>query len=563
MLGGFSRHLIAQDASAAVSSGRPIRFTPGMPGKRPKLIVWITLDAMRGDLPLRYRNPASAKGLRFLLDNGLYYANANFAHSTTFTAVGHAALFTGGHSAQHGIAGNDWHDIETGRNIYCVQDDNHPLLGGVKSKIKGYSPANLLASTIGDTLVLSSGGRSRVFSVSGKDRGAILPAGHQGKAFWYVKEAAGFATSDYYYKDYPAWFAAWMAGKPTDAFRDRSWTLIDKPESYQNRDRDDMPFEKGYKHLGRAFPHPMATDKDADYYAALPYTPFFDELTAQLAMELLKQEKLGLGEVTDMLSLSLSAADYIHHNWGPDSLEAEDNLRRTDDLLGRFFSFLDEHVGLADTLIIVSADHGMDAIPEYKKSLGYDAGRHVPEEFIGAINDRLRKRFKTDGNLVEVFWNPSIYLDEQAVAAAGLNLESVERATAEEALKQPGFAIAVTRTDMLAGRITDTPINRRLQQSFHPTRSGHVLVIPSQHWYLYPEATSHAAMHGTPYAYDTFVPIFVAGGALKPATIRRPVQPEDLASTVGAILGLMPPSGNVGTPLAEVTEAMQSPCLTR
>jgi len=547
---------------AQPSSAGPIVSRPGKPGQRPRLIVWITLDAMRGDIPLRYRNPTTAQGWRFLLDNGLYYTNAHFHHSTTFTAVGHATLFTGTHAAQHGIAGNDWHVTETGQNMYCVQDDAHPVLGGIRSKFKGYSPANLMASTIGDQLVMATDGKSRVFSISGKDRGAILGGGHQGKAFWYMKEIGGFASSDYYYKDYPAWFTAWAGKKPADAYRDKVWTLRDDPTSYQHRDRDDVPYEKGYKYLGRTFPHPMATDQSSDFYAALMYTPFLDELTADLAVELLKQEKLGQGPATDLLAVSLSATDYLHHNWGPDSLEAEDNVRRLDHLLGRFFAFLNDHIGLDHTLIIVSADHGMDAIPEYKKSLAYAAGRHYPEKFMQAINAALRNRFKIDRDLATVFWNPSIYLDIKAIDQLGLNQETVERAVVDEVLKKPGFAMAMTRTDLLAGRVTDTPITRRVQQAFHPTRSGHVLVIPSQHWYLYPEPDAHAAMHGTPYAYDTFVPIFVAGGAISSHTVRRPVQPEDLASTVAAILGLAPPSGNVGTPLAEVLEAMPTPCLT-
>ncbi|HSW46466.1 MAG TPA: alkaline phosphatase family protein [Phycisphaerae bacterium] len=564
MLAGMPRRLAAQEVPADSANDRPagpITYRPGKPGQRPRLVVWITLDAMRGDIPLRLRNPATRAGLGFLLDNGLYYSNAHFGHSTTFTAVGHAALFTGAHSAQHGIAGNDWHIIETGMNIYCVQDDAHPVLHGVKSKFGGYSPNNLAATTIGDELVLASGGRSRVFSVSGKDRGAIMGGGHLGKAFWYAKEAGGFVTSDYYYKDYPAWYGRWATTAPVDACRDRVWALIDTPATYRNRDRDDVRFEKGYRHLGRTFPHAMAADKPADLYAALPYSPFLDELTAQLATDILRHEKLGHGEATDLLAVSLSATDYIHHNWGPDCLEAEDNVRRLDALLRGFFAFIDQHVGLDNTLLVVSADHGMDAIPEYKKSLGCDAGRHYPEKFLRAINDRLRKRFGINRDLAKVFWNPSIYLDVEAIGVLNLDRATVERAAAEEVFKVPGFAMAVPRTDMLAGRITDTPITRRMQRSFHPTRSGHVIVIPSQHWYLYPEPDAHAAMHGTPYAYDTFVPIFVAGGGLRPGTIRRPVQPEDLASTVAAVLGLAPPSGNTGTPLAEVVEATQAPCL--
>lgn len=561
LLTGLLTAQTTRPGQTAGEAAGPITFHPGPPGKRPKLVVWITIDAMRGDLPLRYRNPATRKGWRFLLDNGLYYSNAHYGYSTTFTAVGHATLFTGAYTAQHGIAGNEWYDLPKHKMIGAVDDERYPVLGPDGGSKEGFSPANLTASTVGDELVLASGRRSRVFSVSFKDRSAIFPGGHLGKAFWYNKKDGTFITTKYYYKDYPAWVAAWNKSAPADRFRSQVWTLKDDPATYVHRDQDDCPYERGYKYLGRTFPHSMATDKAADFYAALQDTPFGDALTLQFARELLLREKLGLGGQTDMLAISLSSTDGIHHSWGPSSLEAEDNVRQLDDTLGRFFAFLNDYIGLGSVLMIVSADHGIDDIPEYKQSLGYDAGRHDPDKFMRAINDALKERFKIGQDLLLAFWNPSLYLDVEVIKQLNLDQEKVERAVADEVLRTPGFAMAVTRTDLLAGRLTDTPINRRLQQSFHPTRSGQVLVVPAQFWYLYPEPQAAAAMHGTPYAYDTFVPIFVAGAAVRPGIIRRPVQPEDLASTVAAILGLEPPSGNVGTLLAEVVEAMQSPCL--
>ncbi len=520
--------------------------------RTPALVLWITVDQLRADMPVRYVPCDAAGGFRYLREHGVYYTNAQFQHANTFTAVGHAALFTGAHVAQHGIAGNDWYDATTRKDVDSVQDDQCPLLGVAASPKEGASPRNLTSSTVGDELVMASGGRSRVFSVSGKDRGAILPGGRLGKAFWLSPKAGVFVTSTYYGKTCPAWVERFNAARPAERYRDQVWALKDAPATYVHRDRDDRPCEHGYKHLGRTFPHAMATENTADFLAALMYTPFADELIEQFVEELMAQEKPGQGPATDMLAISFSATDQIGHMWGPESLEAEDNVRRIDALLAKLLKHVDRTVGLDRTLLVVSADHGMDDIPECASAAGFAAGRHYPEKFMRTINEALKTRFKTDQDLLKAFWNPSLYLNLEVVARLGLDVTAVERAVAEEVLRIPGFAFAVTRTDLLTGRVPDDPIGQSLQFSFHPTRSGNVMVVPAQFWYLYPEPEKYAATHGTPYAYDTTVPIFFAGPGIRPQTVHRAVAPESIAPTLAACLRIKPPSGCTSRPLDEV-----------
>ena len=155
-------------------------------------------------------------GFRYLLEHGTHYANAHYRHANTETAVGHATLFTGADPSRHGIIANDWIDSRTGAFVYNTEDDRHHLIGKDPKPHKGMSPRNLLASTIGDELVVHNAGRSRVFSVSIKDRGAILPGGHAGKAYWYSKSTGDFVTSTYYHDAYPEWVTAGMA---------RSWRI--------------------------------------------------------------------------------------------------------------------------------------------------------------------------------------------------------------------------------------------------------------------------------------------------------------------------------------------------
>jgi predicted AlkP superfamily pyrophosphatase or phosphodiesterase len=520
--------------------------------QKPSLVLWLTVDQLRGDMPSRYVPADDQGGFHLLRTRGLNYTNAHYRHATTFTAVGHAALFTGGHTAEHGIAGNDWHNVETGKRVYCVQDDRHPLIGAQPAEGAGRSPANLTSSTIGDEMVWASGGRSRVFAISGKDRGAVIPAGHLGKAFWYSNVTGEFVTSTYYYPQYPVWATEWNKRKSADPYLLQTWSLKDDVDSYLHRDDDDRPCEKGHKYLKRTFPHAMKTEKMADFYGAMRYTPFVDEMTLAFAREVVKQEKLGAGPSPDLLAVSLSALDYIGHNWGPESLEAEDHVRRVDAMLGEFLRFIDQAVGLEKTLIILSSDHGMDEIPECRQTMGFDAGRHFPERILKCLNDAMRTRFKIDRDLVVAFWNPSFYLDTASIASLGLDQQAVEKAVAEEIMRMPGFALAATRSDMLAGRVMDTPVTRRLTLSFHPKRSGHVLAIASPFWYLYSDPLEHAAMHGSPYSYDTFVPMLLCGPGIAPAVVDRAVAPESLAVTVARYLGIKPPSGSTEPPLPEV-----------
>jgi predicted AlkP superfamily pyrophosphatase or phosphodiesterase len=280
-----------------------------------------------------------------------------------------------------------------------------------------------------------------------------------------------------------------------------------------------------------------------------------DELTLDFAKEVVKQEKIGQGDATDMLAISFSTNDYIAHAFGPNSLEAEEGVLRLDATLANLFQFVDQTVGLDKTLIVLSSDHGFDEVPEHQHQLGFDAGRHYPEKFLEQVNAGLQERYKSDESFVVAFWNPSLYLNHETLDKLALEPVEAERALAEEILQVPGIALAMTRSDLMAGTITDSPIMRKVQRAFHPELSGSVLIVQDQFWYPYPNAEEFAAMHGSPYAYDTYVPIMLAGPGIPPQMVSRLVAPEDIAITVASYMGTKPPSGSVGEVLFEALPA--------
>jgi len=523
--------------------------------EKPKLVLQITIDQMRGDFPMRYKDRLGEGGFRYLMEKGTHYTNAHFQHADTETPIGHAALFTGTYPAYNGIVAGSWFDMDKGRIIYNCEDDRYPMIGKEPALGKGRAPTNLLSSTIGDELMIANNSQSRMFSVSIKDRGAILPGGHTGKAFWYSKSNGSFESSTYYYDEYPDWVKQWNAQKLADKYKDTSWELLHDRSSYLFGEDDDRPFEVDMFGLGTTFPHHVKGDSNY-FYASLIGTPFGDELTADFAKTLIKEEKLGQGKHTDFMAISFSVTDYIGHLFGPSSLEAEDNVLRVDRLLADLFRFIDQQVGLDQTLIIVSADHGMSEAPEYMQSLGFEVGRLTSETIIkGTIKNALEARLGVSGDVIRLYEHPYLYLNEEEIKKTKYSVAEIESAVAEEIIRIPGMIGAVTRTDLIKGSFAPTPVNIKILNNFHPKRSGHVHVIADQFWYFYyeMETTTHiAAIHCSPWSYDTFVPLFFAGNGIPSQQIARPVTPYDIAATIANLLEIKPPSGSVGIPLTDV-----------
>lgn len=501
---------------------------------RPRLIVQVTVDQLRGDLPLRYYDRLSTGGLRLFLDGGVAYTNAHYRHSATMTGVGHATLFTGADPVHHGIIGNDWRDRATGKGVNCVSDEEF-----------GRSPRNLFCTTIGDELHLATAGASRVFGVSLKDRGAILPAGFKGKAFWYGGDGR-FISSAYYYPDaLPAWAEAFNDSDAMARYvASGAWDLLRPRDEYVFKDRDDQPWEASPQPSGHTFPHPLGDEPRASY------SPFNDALTLDFARAIIEGENLGAGPATDLLGVSLSMTDSIGHTYGPDSLEAEDNLLRLDLALAAFFAYLDQRFGLEHVAIALSADHGVCPAPGYLRSLGLPTGAAITGEQVRQLNAGMIADYDTTQALIADFSANCFHLDRAALANAGLELNDVALDLASRVREIEGVAFAFARPDLLRGNVPADPIAQMGLRSFSPQRSGDVLVLLQPGW-MY-GGIGQGTTHGSPWAYDTHIPVYFAGAGIKPQRVTRRVTPNDIAPTWAAMLGTNPPSASIGTPLPEV-----------
>jgi len=514
--------------------------------EKPALVVYLVVDQLRGDMPLAYKDRFGEDGLRRFLDHGTLYTNAHYRHAVTLTGAGHATLCTGGSPREHGVIGNDWTDPATGKNVYCAQDTAHKLLGAQTTENAGTSPKNLQVPTLAEALIDASGGQSRVFGVSGKDRGAILMAGAKGKAFWFSNETGGFVTSDYYYAEYPAWVAAFNTPAPADRYLGKSWDLIRPIAEYKNP--DERPTELTNPIIGGVFPHSFEGLDARKLYSVLSTTPFSDELTLDFARAIVENENLGRGPATDLLTVSLSATDIIGHQFGPESREHEDQILRLDAQLAAFFAFLDEKIGAGNYVTALSADHGVDGNPNEKPT-----GQTNPVDIVAAAKNALKGKYGDTEEYVQVFSASYIYFTPALLESRPADIAAMEDLAAEAVRSVPGVAYAIPAHKIAAGQLD--PENRlmdKVARSYHPGRSGNVFVVQEAYHRFFARTPTMSATHGSPYSYDTHVPVYFVGPGIPAQTIDDRVGPENIVPTLATMLGVPIPSGAKEAPLTAV-----------
>jgi predicted AlkP superfamily pyrophosphatase or phosphodiesterase len=516
----------------------------------------------------RYYDRMKANGFRYLWDGGTVFMDAHHSHANTETIVGHVTLATGAHPSDHGMIGNIWYDRAKGRTVYNIEDGNYRLLtagAGVDqdteidptqkaAKVDGRSPSAIMVTTFGDELAIHTAGKAKIFGVSVKDRGAVSMAGHAGKAFWFSKATGAFVTSDYYYDSYPDWVAQWNSGKPADSYSGEYWNLLNKKEDYLFGDADDCPWETDLAGFGRTFPHSFGKADGKYFTTLLTISPAGDRLTLDFAKALIAAEQLGKDEVPDYLGVSFSSTDYVAHIFGPSSLESEDNILQLDRILAELFSFVDESVGLEHTLIVLSADHGTPEVPGYLNALGIQAGYVDPKSWDRQpAMEALKKQFGVDKELIIGYDHPYVYLNHEAIQKNKLELARVEKAVSEQLIHFEGIAQAISSSALREGNLPDTALNRAILNNFHPNRSGDIYIVFEPHWFIRDfDGLEVAATHGSPWSYDTFVPIAFGGLEIPAQHVMRRVQTVDIAATLAAYLGTKPPSGSAGVPLVEV-----------
>jgi predicted AlkP superfamily pyrophosphatase or phosphodiesterase len=494
----------------------------------PKLVVIIVIDQFRGDYLERYHQEFGPNGFRLFTDRGAYFPACYYQYANTRTAPGHATIGTGAYSPAHGIFSNEWWDPAQKRVVSSVEDGSTKLIGAEAEGV-GSSPHNLLAGTLGDELRLATQGQSRVYGIALKDRAAILPTGFSANAaFWIDRDSGAWVTSTYYMSNPPHWLLSFNGQGSAKKYLNLEWKDSDGTVLASTAPRDD-------------------NGKPVSYYELVGSTPFANDYEFDFARELIQQEKLGHGTVTDLLVISLSANDILGHQVGPDAPQMRAMVLATDKQISDFASFLTQQYGAGQFWLALTADHGVAPLHATDKQLAIPSESPSDSNVRVQLNKALSARLHKQGDYVRTVSYPLVFVNSDAFPP---NLSEGEDETyVAETMKSQGFLSAFTKEQMGSGELPPTPLGHLYLNSYSPLGGPWVMGVPTP--FSYSAVGKAIADHGAPYSYDQHVPLAFYGPAFRPGIYRDQVEPVDLASTLAVMLGINKPTSAIGRVLTE------------
>lgn len=516
-----------------------------IPSKKPKLVIGIVIDQMRYDYLTRFADKYGEDGFKRIINNGFSLENAHYNYIPTYTAVGHASIYTGTTPENHGIIGNNWYDKYEKKYIYCVNDSDYYTVG-VNSSGGKKSPYRMQTTTITDQLRLAQNMQGKTISIAIKDRSAVLPGGHTANgAYWLEGNKEGkWITSSYYMKELPKWVKEFNNSGKITAYMSKPWNTLYDINTYTESLADDNPFEGKFKGKKKPiFPYDIPTLKEKNgNYSMIKAIPAGNSFTTDFVKAAIVGEKLGKSNYTDFLAISYSTPDYVGHQFGVASKEVQDTYLRLDRDLASLFTYLDSEIGKGNYTLFLTADHAAVQVPSYLQS------EKIPAHYISSrklreyINEITLKHFKSD-KLVENISNFQIFLNKEKVESLQLDVTTVAQKIADEIINFDKIYKAVTARTMQTTHFTDG-ILQKLQKGYNQKFSGDVLLIPLPSTLI--GASRTGTSHGSGYSYDTHVPIIFYGNGIKKGVSKKAHTVTDIAPTIANLLQIEFPNGTTG-----------------
>ncbi len=520
--------------------------SPAQEASRPGLVVGIVIDQMRFDYLQKYEKYYGDDGFKRLMKDGSNFTFAHYNYVPTYTGPGHASIYTGTTPYYHGIISNDWYSRKIKTYVNCVEDDTVRTIGetGTAGQV---SPKRLMTTTISDQLKIVTNGKSRAFSISLKDRAAILPGGHApDEVYWYSDKNGKFITSSYYTNALPQWVINFNQENYVSKLFKGEWNLLLPKEDYSLSFPDETSHEADVFEEGKtSFPHSFSNVMNKKY-DRIRSTPFGNELLLKFAEALIENEKPGSGDYTDFLAVSFSSTDYIGHAYGPNSVEVQDAFIRMDRQLAEFLNMLDRKVGKGNYVLFLTADHAVSENVQYLENMNVPAGRFDHSAFKDSLKAFSRMKFGSD-ELIENFSNNQLYFNKQMLQEKNLKTADVEDVFAEylqdEFPEIEKIFVRHALTHLSPARVPDNYV----LNGFNPQRSGNVEFELKPN--VLPGSDNYGTTHGAPYPYDTHVPLLFYGWHIPAKEINTPVYVIDIAPTICNLLGIDETTGNIGIPL--------------
>lgn len=515
--------------------------------QRPKLVVGIVVDQMKTEYLDRFYDDYSDNGFKRLMQQGYTFYNMNYNYMPTYTAPGHASIFTGTTPAIHGIVGNEWFNKATGKNLYCTDDEAVASLVKGSEKEGKMSPKNLLATTVTDELRLATNFKGKVIGLSIKDRGAILPAGHFANwAFWY-SNTGDFISSTFYGRDMPEWVVKFNAAQHYLPYIQKGWSLLKPAKDYNESLADDNPYEgKIDKSKPPVFSYDLKSLYQESGAGILRTTPYGNDILADLALKAIEMEGLGKDDITDFLTVSFSSTDYIGHTFGTRAMETQDTYLRLDLTLGKLLDYLDAKVGKGNYLLFLTADHAAAENSVFLRDQKYNVSNIPTKEIKKALEEFSMATYGV--NLLLNYSNYNLYFDKVALQTKGLDLTVVKQQFKTFLMTQPYVRRVYTEEEILASSGGDYTLDF-IFRGFDPKQNGDLVLL---HRTGYMEYNETGTTHGSPNSYDTNVPLLFYGWNVPQGESYRKEYITTIAPTLAKMLKITFPNGTEGEVLEEL-----------
>ena len=513
--------------------------------KRPKLVVGIVVDQMRYEYLYKYADRYVDGGFKRLMKEGINCQENHYNYAPTVTAAGHTSVYTGTVPSVHGIVGNDWTDVASGKKVYCTEDSTVKTVG-TTGKTGWMSPKNLWTSTITDQLKMAQNYKSKTIAIALKDRGAILPGGHTANAaYWYDSKEGRWISSSFYFNELPSWVQSFNSEERALKYIQKGWNTLYPIETYVQSAEDENKFEgKLPGEKSTSFPHEL---KGGNPLEVIRTTPYGNSITKDFALKALENEKLGKNGTSDFLAISFSSTDYVGHNFGPQSIELEDTYLRLDKDIAEILTYLDAQYGKDQVLVFLTADHAVAEVPGYANSKKLPGGVFDRNVSISDMKKAINQAFGNVDLLVGEE-NSQLYFNHNLMAKMGIDSKKLFDVVRKSYQKQEGFSELVNLQDIPSANL-NAQYNQLIINGYHPARSGDFMILLKPSWFM---GSKTGTTHSTLYSYDTHVPLLFYGWKVKPAEIIKRTSISDISVTLANWLHIMEPSGSIGNVITQI-----------
>lgn len=518
-----------------------------MTPEKPKLIVVLSVSQFRQDYISRYWDKFSEKGFRQLINRGTICKNTSYNYLISDKGVGTSSLVTGTNPSTHGIVAASWYSDLKGQIVPAIYDKKVETVGGPFEAGK-CSPHQLLASTFSDEINLSNNFKSKVISVSLEPASAVLSAGHTADAaYWFDIQEGNFITSNYYMDSLPVWVNEFNAKKIPDSYIEQQWNTLLPIEEYYEGLADQNEYEQGYNNQS-VFPYEVSDIakifKKKEQYSVLNITPFGNNIVKDFAIQSIVYDSLGQDNNTDVMFLNFTANEQIGKLFGPLSVEMEDAVLRLDKEIEHFLNFIEGYIGIENTLIIFTAEHGLPYTPEYLIDHQIPSGYFNSLSAVSLLKSYLNNVYGK-GDWITEYHAQQIYLNRTLIESADIKLSDFQDNVASLMLQFHGIQNTLTSTSLQNTDYTRGAF-AKIQNGYNQKRSGDVIIHLKNGWLE--KHGKEIVSHGT----DTRIPLIWYGWKIKRKTIIEPIDLIDVAPTISVLLDIPFPNSSTGEPIEEV-----------